>query len=97
MPDKPPEATLLAAVIGCTTAVSRDVPPFVERLIVQMEAAPVSNPPGSVWRFNYKGRVVFYVPPSCCDVPSELYDSDGNLVCGPDGGLTGDGDGKCPD
>ena len=40
---------------------------------------------------------MFYVPPACCDVPSELYDHDGNLICGPDGGIRGTGDGKCPD
>jgi hypothetical protein len=85
------------ACIGCVPAVSEDLPPFVLELIESHEAAPVANPPASIWRYKYKGRVVFYVPPACCDVPSELYDSDGSLICGPDGGLTGRGDGKCPD
>jgi hypothetical protein len=47
--------------------------------------------------YNYKGRVVFYVPPSCCDNFGELYDSDGTFICSPDGGLAGGGDGKCTD
>lgn len=89
---------VLVAVGACAARPAKaEWPPFVTELIATLEAAPKSNPPGSIWRYNYKGRVVFYVPPSCCDVPSELYDSDGNIVCGPDGGLTGDGDGKCPD
>lgn len=87
----------LLACVGCAPAISNDLPPFVLALIESHESAPVANPPASIWRYKYKGRVVFYVPPSCCDVPSELYDSDGNLICGPDGGLTGRGDGKCPD
>jgi hypothetical protein len=70
---------------------------FVDHLIGQLAASPKKDPPGSIWKYTYKGLVVFYVPPSCCDVPSELYDSDGNLICSSDGGITGDGDGKCPD
>ncbi len=26
-----------------------------------------------------------------------LYDSECNLICAPDGGFTGNGDGRCPD
>jgi hypothetical protein len=87
----------LAAVVGCSPAVDEDLPPFVTQLISRYEADPLANPPASIWRYTYKGAVVFYVPPSCCDVASELYDHDGQLVCGPDGGITGRGDGKCPD
>lgn len=90
-------AGVLLVYAGCAPAVSEDLPPFVLALIESRESAPVANPPASIWRYMYRGRVVFYVPPSCCDAPSELYDSDGNLICGPDGGLTGRSDGKCPD
>lgn len=88
---------LLASVIGCDPTGSEGRPKFVEELVTQFESGPKTNPPGSIWRYDYKGRVVFYVPPSCCDVPSALYDSDGNFVCSPDGGLAGDGDGRCAD
>ena len=87
----------LLTLVGCTSASSRDLPPFVLQLIEKYESAPKANPPASIWRYKYKERIVFYVPPSCCDLPSELYDFDGNFICGPDGGLTGRGDGKCPD
>jgi hypothetical protein len=40
---------------------------------------------------------VYYVPSKCCDVPSVLYDSAGAVVCSPDGGITGKGDGRCTD
>jgi hypothetical protein len=88
---------MLAVVAGCAATGREDLPAFVVKLIEQHEAAPKSNPPGSIWRYDYQGRVVYYVPPVCCDVPSKLYDSDGNVICSPDGGLTGAGDGKCPD
>lgn len=90
-------AVLLAMTAGCGRAPEEDVPPFVDDLISRLEAAPKSNPPGSIWRYTYEGRSVFYVPPSCCDVPGELYDDGGTLICSPDGGITGDGDGRCPD
>jgi hypothetical protein len=69
----------------------------VDSLIAALEAAPKKDPPATVWRYSYKGDLVFYVPPSCCDVPSELYDTAGTLLCAPDGGFTGKGDGRCPD
>jgi uncharacterized protein DUF6970 len=87
----------LVAVVGCYQTAREDWPPFVDQLVAQFEENPKKNPPGSIWRYNYNGRVVFYVPPSCCDVPGELYDGYGNLICAPDGGITGDGNGKCPD
>ena len=90
-------ALSLSGVIGCSSTAGENWPPFVDRLIAQLEVEPKRNRPGSIWRYNYRGLVVFYVPPYCCDVPSELYDSDGNYICSPDGGIKGDGDGKCAD
>lgn len=74
-----------------------DTPAFVDNLVAQFESGPVANPPGSIWRYTYRGQDVYYVPPYCCDIPGELYDSDGTFICAPDGGITGNGDGKCPD
>ena len=89
--------TLVTVVVGCTPTESEDRPPVVDKLITELKGGPKKNPPASIWKYNYKGLVVFYVPPSCCDLPSALYDSNGNFICAPDGGITGDGDGKCPD
>ena len=53
---------------------------------------------GSVWRCIYKNQIVYYHPPlGCCDMQSVLYDELGNLICSPDGGFTGQGDGRCRD
>lgn len=90
--------TLLAlACLGCARADPEVNPQHVERLIEAYGKAPVTNPPASIWRYSYRGKTVYYVPPSCCDVPGALYDTSGNPVCGPDGGISGRGDGKCPD
>jgi hypothetical protein len=94
----PPMLCLLPLTLaGCLQATGGDWPAFVDRLILQFESEPLGNPPRSIWQYDYGGRKVFYIPPVCCDVASELYDSDGGFVCRPDGGLTGRGDGKCPD
>ncbi len=51
----------------------------------------------SVDMYLYKGDTVYLFVPPCCDRFSELYDRDGKLICHPDGGITGKGDGKCTD
>jgi len=87
----------LVAVAACYPATDEDWPPFIDQLITQLETEAKKNPPASIWRYDYKGLLVFYIPPSCCDVPGELYTGDGDLICAPDGGIGGDGDGRCPD
>ena len=74
-----------------------DDPPWLADLIRGLESEPVRNPPASVTEYRYKGELVYYVPPACCDVFSDLYDREGRLMCHPDGGFTGRGDGRCPD
>ncbi len=55
------------------------------------------NPPIQVFRYRYKGAVVYYETSPCCDQFTNLYDQRGKLICHPDGGLTGRGDGNCAD
>lgn len=47
--------------------------------------------------YRWQGDTVFLAIPPCCDRFSELYNHAGNLVCHPSGGITGKGDGKCPE
>jgi hypothetical protein len=89
-------AILLACVASIGTVRADDsLPSPISQLIEQRKAEPRANPPASVWRYTYLDQTVFYLPPKCCDVPSALYDSSGKLICRPDGGMTGRGDGKC--
>jgi hypothetical protein len=66
-------------------------------LINNLKESPVTNPPSTVIQYKYNGNTVYYLPPACCDIMGELYDVDGILLCHPDGGMTGQGDGYCPD
>jgi hypothetical protein len=74
-----------------------NAPACIQDEIRKMQAEPVANPPASIWSYDYLGQTVFYIPPQCCDVTSKLLDQNCNELCSPDGGLTGRGDGKCPE
>jgi hypothetical protein len=74
-----------------------NAPAWLLELIAQFEQAEVANPPVSVSEYRYNGQTVFFVPQRCCDIYSDLYDADGDLIAHPDGGITGTGDGRAPD
>ena len=73
------------------------VPDPVANLIHKLQTQPPANPPAFIASYQYRGQVVYYVPPRCCDIFSDLYDASGQLICHPDGGIGGHGDGRCPD
>jgi hypothetical protein len=92
---------LLSAVSGCSSASpsepSSALPQWLQSMIAQIESEPVTNPPSAIYRYRYQGASVYFRPERCCDLPSELYDEAGQLLCHPSGGITGRGDGRCPD
>lgn len=71
--------------------------PWLNQMIQQMQEDEAANPPAKVYRYTYKDQEVYYVTGRCCDVPGKVYDMYGNVICEPDGGITGKGDGRCPD
>lgn len=83
------------AVVVSKTASSDENPKWVQNLISTLKKDPLGNPPQSIWQYEYNGQIVYYVPPQCCDQFSTLYDANGDVICAPDGGFTGAGDGKC--
>jgi len=66
-------------------------------MISEFKAQPVGNPPQSIWRYEYKNQIVYFVPAQCCDQYSTLYDKNRNIICAPDGGIVGTGDVNCTD
>jgi len=93
-------ALLISATAGCSdfgSPVPTGNPPWLDQLILQFESAPIGNPPRAIWKYHFHGQTVYYTPPQCCDQFSVLYDSTGAVLCAPDGGFTGAGDGRCPD
>jgi hypothetical protein len=82
--------------ITCITEFPQ-IPACLKNKIEEIKAGPVRNPPASVWQYQYQVKTVYFIPQFCCDFPSVLYNSDCSVLCSPDGGLTGNGDGKCSD
>jgi hypothetical protein len=79
------------------TTSTTNLPPWVVDLIATKESSQVENPPASLTKCIYQNRVVYYYPPVCCDQWSILFAENGSILCAPDGGLRGTGDGRCPD
>lgn len=84
-------------ISGPEEVVFDNIPACIQQIIQDIKSEPVRNPAGSVWQYNYKGKTVYFIPQYCCDLPSQLLDANCNLICNPDGGFTGKGDGKCAD
>lgn len=55
------------------------------------------NPRAAVYEYDYNSQRVFYVTSGCCDFYNLLYDANCNVICAPDGGIAGKGDGQCAD
>lgn len=75
----------------------RTIPSWLQTLIAQIQSEPVTNPPSAIYSYRYRGDTVFFRPSRCCDITSVLYDGNGLVLCAPDGGIAGAGDGRCPD
>lgn len=88
---------ILLFLVGCSQTTQSSNPAWVDQLIHKMGSDQVGNPPQSIWSYEYNGQLVYFVPAQCCDMYSNLYDASGNVICAPDGGFTGKGDGKCTD
>ena len=94
-------AIILAVLIGLSCrkncSNSSSVPFCISAKIEALKNQPKGNPAYSVYQYRYNGHTVYYFPPQCCDQFSDLYDENCNLICHPDGGLIGTGDGNCRD
>lgn len=90
---------LMAAVQNCTENGPGypEMPVCVKERIESLKSEPPRNPPAYVASYVYKGSTVFYIPPAAGDQMSQLYNGECELICQPDGGITGRGDGRCSD
>jgi hypothetical protein len=72
-------------------------PQWLKARIAAVLAERKRNPIIRILRYEYEGKTVYYQSAPCCDQFSQVFDTRGKLICNPDGGITGKGDGKCPD
>jgi hypothetical protein len=72
--------------------IPRDLPSCVKDLIRSKPSQPLE-----VWQYQYQNETVYLTIPDCCDQYVSVYSSQCVMICAPSGGITGRGDGKCPD
>lgn len=89
------KATLLIFIIFSSVSIAQDNTNFPAWLKNKIQTYQKSHPHINATKTEYNNEVAYYIPPRCCDIPSELYDANGKLICYPNGGFVG-GDGKCP-
>ena len=74
-----------------------DAPICIKDKIEVLMNNNVTNPPTQVWKWEVASETYFYITSDCCDQYNILYSENCEVVCAPDGGFTGQGDGKCLD
>jgi hypothetical protein len=70
-------------------------PQWLQSRIQNILATRKRNPIIRISRYQFEGETVYYETAPCCDQQSTLYDVKGKILCHPEGGITGKGDGKC--
>ncbi len=90
-------SVLLACGASKPVPAAPEGPAWVRALIEELGALPPGRPPRAIYRYEYQGQIVYYLPPQCCDAPGAFCDADGRYLCAPDGGFLGIGDGHCSD
>ncbi len=74
-----------------------NLPACVQERIEEIKKQPPWNPRAEVYEYEYNGSRVYYISSDCCDNYNTVIDNNCNYLCSPSGGITGKGDGKCPD
>ena len=85
--------------LGCVsinTATPNNNPTWVNEEIEFAKHSP-THLPITITRYIYHGKTVYYISPAVPDGFSSLFDVNHRLICSPEGGLTGHGDGQCND
>ena len=85
---------ILFLSINCNKA-EIDIPNCIDAKIKALKNAPIQNPPAEVWKWEDTGKTYYYITSDCCDQYNYLYDENCEVVCAPDGGITGNGDDNC--
>ncbi len=73
------------------------IPACMDQKVDEILAGEVWDPPAQIYSYQYEGEQVFYITPRCCDFFGEVYNAACEYICAPDGGISGMGDGDCPD
>lgn len=88
-------AVFFVFLSSCTNPSTPETKPVW--LDVFLKASEVEHStPQEIWKYEWNNKTVYYVLSQCCDQFNLLLDENGKVLCLPDGGFSGKGDGKCP-
>lgn len=90
---------IVVFTMNCKSSDTEDenLPACIENKIEEILSNEVANPPTQVWKWEVDEETYYYITSDCCDQYNILYSDTCEIICAPDGGLTGQGDGKCPE
>lgn len=87
--------TLFLTTVSASANQIPSIPDWLQDEINEYENQPLISSPITIYQTHYEDKSTYYIPARCCDIPSQLRDEKGLLICYPSGGFAG-GDGKCP-
>jgi hypothetical protein len=74
----------------------KETPHCVKAKIRDMSQGNDASGLTEVYSYLVDGTTYYLFVPGCCDQFIELYDDQCHYICAPSGGITGQGDGNCP-
>lgn len=87
-------STLFACAPSPQVSDASTTPPkWLQRMLQDAQNQPHNTL--AIYSIKHNGQTYYLRTPSCCDRFSELYNQQGQFICAPSGGFTGQGDGKC--
>ena len=89
-------AATACAPTAPTSKADAPTPDWLRARTASYEAGPETEAPSAIWQIQHQGQTAYYVASPCCDQFNSLWNAKGDLVCHPDGGFTGRGEGMCP-
>ncbi|UFH53973.1 DUF6970 domain-containing protein [Spirosoma sp. KNUC1025] len=75
----------------------KDLPACIQSIISQNGSWRSGDRLIAIYRYKYQKRYVYLGISDCCDFYNFLFDNNCQILCAPNGGFSGGGDGKCPD
>jgi len=73
------------------------IPVCVKKILDEAAKEIPANLPLQVDEYSFRGKTVFLFTADCCDFYNVVYSDSCVKICAPSGGITGKGDGQCPE
>lgn len=76
---------------------AESIPACIKKIIEEGKKETPSTAPIQVDEYLFNGKKVYLLTAQCCDFFNEVLDENCAKICAPSGGITGAGDGNCPE